>query len=36
VTLQQSKNTSLSNQFINQVLSQSGQQVLRQAGFQAP
>jgi ABC-type molybdate transport system substrate-binding protein len=36
VTLQQSKNTSLSNQFINQVLSQSGQQVLRQAGFGAP
>jgi ABC-type molybdate transport system substrate-binding protein len=36
VTLQQSKNTSLSNQFINEVLSQSGQQVLRQAGFQAP
>ena len=36
VTLQQSKNTSLSNQFINQVLSQSGQQALRQAGFSAP
>ena len=33
VTLTQSKNTALSTQFINLVLSQSGQQVLRKAGF---
>jgi ABC-type molybdate transport system substrate-binding protein len=35
-TLIQSKNTSLSSQFINLVLGPSGQQVLRAAGFQAP
>ncbi len=36
VTLTQSKNTSLSNQFINLVTSSAGQQVLRQNGFGAP
>jgi ABC-type molybdate transport system substrate-binding protein len=36
VTLTQAKNTALSTQWINLVLSSSGQQVLRQAGFSAP
>lgn len=36
VTLTQAKNTALSTQWINLVLSDSGQQVLRQAGFGAP
>ena len=36
VTLTQAKNTALSNQFINLVMSQSGQQVLGKAGFEAP
>jgi len=36
VTLIQAKNTALSDRFINLVLSQSGQQILKQAGFQAP
>jgi len=36
VTLRQSKNTALSNQFINLVMSQSGQATLRKAGFGAP
>jgi ABC-type molybdate transport system substrate-binding protein len=36
VTLTQAKNTALSTQFINLVLSQSGQTALRKAGFGAP
>jgi ABC-type molybdate transport system substrate-binding protein len=36
VTLTQSKNTSLGQQFINLVTSPSGQQILHQAGFAAP
>jgi ABC-type molybdate transport system substrate-binding protein len=36
VTLRQSKNTALSNQFINLVMSQSGQATLRKAGLGAP
>ena len=36
VTLTQAKNTSLSTQFINLVLSQSGQQVAAAGGFGAP
>lgn len=36
VTLNQSKNTSLSQQFINVVMSDPGQQMLRQAGFAGP
>ena len=36
VTLTQAKNTALSTQWINLVLSDSGQQVLRQSGFGAP
>ena len=36
VTLTQSKNTSLSQEFINLVTGPSGQQVLRQAGFGPP
>jgi ABC-type molybdate transport system substrate-binding protein len=36
VTLTQSKNTALSNQFIDLVLSPAGLQALRQAGFSGP
>jgi len=36
VTLTQSKNTGLSSQFISLVMSQSGQQILRKAGFGSP
>ncbi len=36
VTLRQSRNTALSNQFINLVMSQNGQATLRKAGFGAP
>jgi ABC-type molybdate transport system substrate-binding protein len=36
VTLRQSRNTALSNQFINLVMSQSGQATLRKAGLGAP
>ncbi len=36
MTLTQSKNTSLSQEFINLVTGPSGQQVLHQAGFGPP
>lgn len=36
VTLNQSKNTSLSQEFSNLVTSSSGQQTLHEAGFEAP